>query len=181
MGTPSALIPSPRATITGRAAGASSPTSTAARTAAAAASAASSLAACTTASGRSGPTASPTPRDRGQADGGVDDVVLAPAVAAQRGDDEADARGVHAATKPGRSARRRAAPARSRGGVGRLEQVGRPAERGHHGREALGRAAVVERPLRGGAAARPRARRREQLAGQRERHLEQARARARRR
>ena len=82
---------------------------TAASSAVAASAALASPRAWTIASGRSGPTCAPIGGDLRQPDAGVDLVVLATAVAAQAGDDEADGARVHA--------RRRSRGARGRPGA----------------------------------------------------------------
>ena len=85
-----------------------------------------------------------------KADGVVDRVVLAPAVAAQPCDDEADRARVHRRRPSRGAAGATGARDRRRGEVlaGVLDEVGRAAERGDHRAEALRRAAVVERALR---------------------------------
>ncbi len=114
-------------------------------------------------------------RDLGQPDRGVDDVVLAAAVAAEAGDHEADGPAVHALDDAGALGRGRAGDGRGGESAGVLEQVGRPAERGDHGGEALGGGAGVERLLGGRAAVLGEPALLDQRAGERDRHLVQPR------
>ena len=139
----------------------------------------------TIASGRSGPTSAPIGATSAEPDAVVDLVVLAPAVAAEAGDDEADGArvdAVHVARALGRD--RRGDATRGRCELGLLDKSAGPPSADDHRAEALGGAAVVEHRLDRGAGGllvgrQPRLDQRR--GGQRERHLVQARlARARR-
>ena len=170
-----------RPSRTGRSAGFSGPTRTAASSARAASSALESPRAWTIASGRSGPTWAPIGATSERPDAVVDLVVLAAAVAAEAGDDEADGARVDALDVARPLGRDRPAD-RGRRQLRVLDEVARPAERRHHRAEALGGAAVVEHALHHLARAvvvRRQLRLHEHGGGERDRHLVQPRLAAR--
>ena len=126
----------------------SSPTVTARRSAVAAASASAAERACTTASGRSGPTASPTPRTSVRPTAGS----IASRGRRRPPPSRASARPIARASTRAITPARSGATASRTGAsgevsVGALDEIGRAAERGDHAREALGRGARGERAL----------------------------------
>ena len=121
-----------------------------------AASALSSLAACTTASGSPRDTRLPMPRTSLKAHARVDGVAGARASAAERDHRQADGARVHRRHHAVARARQRPLHRCARQSrAAAPEHVARPAERGHHAREAFGRLAAVEHLLAPAAGHRP--------------------------